>query len=186
MFYIFNKFNECIAACYNTPCIEDLKTRGESYIEDSRTFEYLNLLKNNNGVIEICAPKKEEPTYEEVLEETKNKINEYRLSAENDNVLYKDKSYQADTASVNRLTIALNLDNEQIEWKTYDNSVKTLTKEDIKNILKLVAERNSKIFKCVSDAKDRVNAINNKKKESSITEEEAKEMLKNIVDILYI
>lgn len=184
-YYIFNKDNECDSICYSMPDIKDLNKRGEVCIEDERNFINISLLRNNNGKIEISSPKPKEPTYEEILDGINNKIAEERTLLENRDIKYNNDLYQVDSASLNRLTLASKLD-DSIEWKTSTNTITILTKEDINNILKLVAERNSEIFSYISDAKDKVKTIEQRRKEGSISEEEAKKFLEDLNETLYI
>lgn len=186
MYYIFNKSNQCIASCNNLPNKKDLETREEFYVEDEKDITYIELLRYNNGKIEVHYPEEKKPTYEEILNETKEKLTKNREVSENEDILYNNKLYQADLTSLNRLSLALKLDDKNIEWKTSDNSVEVLTKEDINNILKLIAERNSEIFAFVSDTKDKINAINKNKIAQTITEDEAKEMLLEIQKTFYL
>lgn len=187
MYYIFDINNDCVATCNFFPNVDDLSSRGETYIEDEREFPSLNLLKNDNGSIKVCEPEEEEkPTYEDILKKIREEVNEYRENIENKDIEYKNKFYQADAVSLNRLFISLSLDNNEIEWKTSDNSIEILTKEDINNIIKLIAERNSNVFSCVSDIKDKINSIDRNKISNAITEEEAITMLKELKNTMYL
>lgn len=188
MFYIFNKNNECIAAASGLPDIDDLKTRDEICIESDIDVPSIDFLKNNNGKIEICPveEKKQVQTFEEKLEEIRNKIIKYREDTEAKDITYKDNLYQVDSVSLNRLSLSLNLNNETIDWKTSNNSIETLTKEDINNIIKLVAERNLDIFLHVSNIKEKLNLIKGKRSSGSISEEEAINMLIELKNTLYM
>ena len=188
MFYIFNKENECIASCSVLPDIDLLKNNNQVCIEDDRdNLPDITMLRNNNGEIEVFDPgdQKESLSYDELLEKIKNKLNNDRTRLENEDIKYKDKKYQVDQNSLNKLMIAKNIDKDTIEWKTSDNTMTLLTKEDIDNILCIVAKRNTNILSQISYFKDRLSTIADKRNNGIIDEEVAKTLLEDFERAIY-
>ena len=180
MFYIFDKNNECIASCSFEPDLEDLKSRDETLLEFDSDIADLSILRNDNGKIKLIEHSDKELSFDEVVKNVREKILNYKNNLDNRNIKYNNKEYQADNESVNKLILAKNL-NEEIEWKTFDNSFETLTTEDISNILNLIAKRNSDNLYFISSIKDKVNKIIEEKENGNIPESEAKEMLNEAV-----
>ena len=185
MFYIFGQNGECIASCSALPNVDMLEKEGQKCIEDNRALPDITMLRLNGDNIEVFDPNDKEPSYEEVLKRLEQRLVDDRNELENEDILYKSKMYQVDEKSLNRLILAQNLEQEEIEWKTSDNTMYTLTKEDISNILNLVAKRNANIFTQISNAKDKINVIVKNKNEESILEDDAKNRLLELEKTLY-
>ncbi len=74
---------------------------------------------------------------------------EKKLSIKNIEVQYKGNTYQGDEVSQERLSraiIVMNTD-ETIEWVTKDNTITTLSREDLQNILREAFQNQSAIIK---------------------------------------
>lgn len=174
MFLIFDRLNKCIASCSAKPNREDLDSRQEFYVEYD--VENLNDLQYEykNGKVKKIETKQ---TIDEKIEEIKKEITSIEKELSSSNIVYKNHSYQTCDNSISKLMIAQNSDN--IEWFDSDNNGHILTSEDIKNILSMIAERNTNIYKASRDVKDDIAMIYNNFKENKITENDAFEMLNN-------
>lgn len=174
MFLIFDRLNKCIASCSSEPNRDDLDSRQEFCIECN--IEDINNLQyeyKDNKVIKIEIKQ----TIEQRIEEIKKEINAIEIELSSSNVIYKNNSYQTCDNSISKLTIAQNADS--VEWFDSNNKGHILTSEDIKNILSMIAERNTNIYKASRDVKDDIAMIYNNFKENKITENDALEMLNN-------
>ncbi|MBZ7981949.1 DUF4376 domain-containing protein [Campylobacter sp. RM12640] len=90
-----------------------------------------------------------------LLEDSKNaKLNELeslKSSAENADILYKDKLYQADSKAKELLTQSLVIFSsvgavpDNFAWKSSDNSLNTFSLDDLKNLSLLIAQRTQEI-----------------------------------------
>lgn len=176
MYLIFNRLNHCIASSDVIPDKEDLNSRQEFFIEtDINELHGLNYIYKDGKIIELI----EEQTIENKIEETKSNLSLKSSSIASADIIYNDIPYQATPESIYKMMIATN--NEETEWYDSCNTKHILTSNDIKNILSLIAIRNTNIYKYAREVKNDIELIYDKYKAEEITKKDAFKMLDNML-----
>lgn len=95
--------------------------------------------------------KEKELSIDELKEFKLNELENIKISAENADILYKDKLYQADTKAKELLTQSLVIFSsvgavpENFAWKSSDNSLNAFSLDDLKALSLLIAQRTQEI-----------------------------------------
>lgn len=176
MFLIFDRLNKCIASCSTKPNYEDLDSRQEFCVEyDIENINDLQYEYRDEKIIKV------EPTQtvHEKMEELRKEIHNIENELSSSDITYKNYNYQTTDSSIYKLMIAQN--SNSIEWFDSDNNAHILSSEDIKNILSMVAERNTNIYKASRDVKNDMEMIYDNFTKNKITEEDALKMLDNVL-----
>lgn len=176
MYLIFNRLNRCMASSDVIPNKEDLNSRQEFFVETNiDELHDLNYVYKDGEIIELI----EEQTMENKIEEVKNNLSLKSSNIASSDIIYNDVPYQATPESIYKLMIAAN--NEEIGWYDSYNTKHILTSNDIKNILSLIATRNTNIYKYTREVKNDIELVYDKYKAEKITKEDAFEMLDNML-----
>lgn len=118
----------------NVYCLDEINTQLISISEK----EALEILKNKQSI-------------DELKELKLNELERIKAQAENADILYKDKLYQADAKAKELLTQSLVIFSsvgavpENFVWKASDNSLNAFSLDDLKNLSLLIAQRTQTI-----------------------------------------
>lgn len=114
----------------NVYCLDEINTQLISISEK----EALEILKNKQSI-------------DELKELKLNELESLKSSAENADILYKDKFYQADAKAKELLTQSLVIFSsvgavpDNFAWKSSDNSLNVFSLDDLKALSLLIAQR---------------------------------------------
>ncbi|ULO01344.1 hypothetical protein AVANS_0714 [Campylobacter sp. RM5004] len=92
-----------------------------------------------------------ELSFDELKENKLNELENTKTQAENADILYKDKLYQADSKAKELLTQSLVIFSsvgavpDNFVWKSSDNSLNVFSLDDLKNLSLLIAQRTQEI-----------------------------------------
>lgn len=111
-------------------------------------------------------------SYQDFLNELKkqklNELENVKTQAENADILYKDKYYQADNKAKELLTQSLVIFSsvgtvpENFVWKSSDNSLNAFSLDDLKNLSLLIAQRTQKLTSKYWAYKEQIKNANTK------------------------
>lgn len=118
--------------------------------------------------------KEKELSVGELKELKLNELENIKSSAENADILYKDKMYQADAKAKELLTQSLVIFSsvgavpENFVWKSSDNSLNAFSLDDLKNLSLLIAQRTQTITAKYWQIKEQIRNATTKEELESI------------------